>query len=37
MKHFRKIIVHIATSVDGFIARLDGDVAWLDRPRPKGD
>jgi dihydrofolate reductase len=37
MKHSRKIIVHIATSVDGFIARLDGDVAWLDRPRPKGN
>jgi dihydrofolate reductase len=33
----RKIIVHIATSADGFIARPDGDVAWLDRPRPKGN
>ncbi len=31
----RKIIVHIATSVDGYIARPDGDVAWLDRPMPK--
>jgi hypothetical protein len=30
MKHSRKIIVHIASSVDGFIARLD-------RPRPKGN
>jgi dihydrofolate reductase len=33
----RKIIVHIATSADGYIARPDGDVAWLDRPRPKGN
>lgn len=33
----RKIIVYIATSVDGYIARPDGDVAWLDRPRPKGN
>jgi dihydrofolate reductase len=32
----RKIIVHIATSADGFIARLDGSVDWLDRPSPKG-
>ena len=36
MKHPRKIIVSIATSADGYIARPDGDVAWLDRPRPKG-
>ena len=33
----RKIIVHIATSADGYIARPDGDVGWLDRPHPKGD
>lgn len=33
----RKIIVYIATSADGYIARSDGDVAWLDRPRPKGN
>jgi dihydrofolate reductase len=33
----RKIIVYIATSADGFIARPDGDVAWLNRPRPKGN
>jgi dihydrofolate reductase len=33
----RKIIVYIATSADGYIARLDGDVAWLDRPRTAGD
>ena len=33
----RKIIVYIATSADGFIARLDGSVDWLERPRPKGN
>ena len=33
----RKIIVYIAISADGFIARPDGDIAWLDRPRPKGN
>lgn len=33
----RRIIVYIATSADGFIARPDGDVEWLNRPRPKGD
>jgi len=33
----RKIIVYIATSADGFIARKDGGVDWLDRPRPKGN
>jgi len=32
----RKIIVHIAVSADGYIARPDGDVSWLDRPQPKG-
>ena len=32
----RKIIVHIATSADGFIARRDGGIDWLDRPAPKG-
>jgi dihydrofolate reductase len=31
----RKIIVYIATSADGYIARKDGAVDWLDRPRPK--
>jgi dihydrofolate reductase len=30
----RKIIVYIATSADGYIARPDGNVDWLDRPRP---
>lgn len=33
----RKIIVYIATSADGYIARKDGAVDWLDRPRPKGN
>jgi dihydrofolate reductase len=33
----RKIIVYIAVSADGFIARTDGSVDWLDRPRPKGN
>lgn len=33
----RKIIVYIATSADGFIARRDGSVDWLEGPRPKGD
>src|SRR5438105_1776823 len=33
----RKIIVHIATSADGYIARPDGDLDWLtSRPTPKG-
>ena len=33
----RKIIVHIATSADGYIARRDGNVDWLNRPRTAGD
>lgn len=33
----RKIIVYIATSADGYIARLDGSVDWLNRPRTAGD
>jgi len=33
----RNVIVHIATSADGFIARPDGDLEWLtSRPAPKG-
>jgi dihydrofolate reductase len=28
----RKIIAHLATSADGYIARPDGAVDWLDRP-----
>ena len=31
----RKFIVYVATSADGFIARADGSVDWLERPRPK--
>jgi dihydrofolate reductase len=34
MKVQRKIIVYIATSADGYIARPDGDVEWLSR-RPR--
>ena len=34
MKRRRKIIVYIATSADGYIARPDGDVEWLNR-RPR--
>jgi dihydrofolate reductase len=36
MNRKRKIIVYITTSADGFIARLDGSIDWLDRPHPKG-
>jgi len=33
----RRVIVHIATSADGYIARSDGDLEWLtSRPAPKG-
>ena len=33
----RKVIVHVATSADGYIARSDGDLEWLtSRPAPKG-
>lgn len=31
MKTGRRIIVYIATSADGYIARPDGDVEWLNR------
>jgi dihydrofolate reductase len=31
----RKIIVSIATSADGYIARKDGSFDWLDRPMPE--
>jgi dihydrofolate reductase len=37
MPQKRKIIVHIATSADGYIARPDGNLDWLtNRPAPKG-
>jgi dihydrofolate reductase len=33
----RKVIVHIAASADGYIARPDGDLDWLtSRPAPPG-
>jgi dihydrofolate reductase len=33
----RKVIVHIGTSADGYIARPDGDLEWLtSRPAPAG-
>lgn len=33
----RNVIVNIATSADGYIARPDGDLEWLtSRPKPKG-
>jgi dihydrofolate reductase len=33
----RKVIVHIAASADGYIARPDGDLEWLtSRPAPAG-
>ena len=34
MRAKRKVIVYIATSADGYIARPDGDVEWLNR-RPR--
>jgi dihydrofolate reductase len=37
VKRKRKIIVYIAISADGFIARKDGSVDWLDRPSPRGN
>ena len=37
MTQKRKIIVHLATSADGYIARRDGSIDWLTRrPAPKG-
>ena len=37
MANRRKIIVHIATSADGYVARPDGDIEWLTKRRaPKG-
>ena len=37
MTQRRKIIVHIATSAEGYIARHDGNLDWLaGRPAPKG-
>jgi len=37
MTKLRNVIVHIATSADGYIARPDGDLEWLtSRPAPEG-
>jgi len=37
MPNQRKVIVHIATSADGYIARKDGGIEWLtERPAPAG-
>jgi dihydrofolate reductase len=37
MSNKRKIIVNLATSADGYIARPDGDIEWLTgRTTPKG-
>jgi dihydrofolate reductase len=33
----RKFIVYVAVSIDGFIARPDGSVDWLEHPSLKGD
>src|SRR5947209_18372757 len=35
--HMRKIIAYIAVSADGYIARPDGGIEWLERPHPKGN
>ena len=37
MNRRRKVIVHIGTSADGYIARPDGGLEWLtSRPKPEG-
>ncbi len=33
----RRIVAYLATSADGYIARPDGGIEWLDRPHPPGD
>src|SRR6266478_3126079 len=35
--NIRRIVVCIATSADGFTARPDGSVDWLNRPQTAGD
>src|SRR5436190_16162287 len=37
MPNHRKILIHIATSADCFIARKNGGIDWLDRPSVAGD
>src|SRR5205814_4366259 len=37
LPNMRKIIVNLATSADGYVARPDGNLDWLtERPAPKG-
>ena len=33
----RKIVLFIAISLDGYIARTDGDISWLDEVQGEGD
>jgi len=37
MNNGRRIVAYIATSADGYIARPDGDVRWLERKDASGD
>lgn len=37
MKHNRKVIVYIATSLDGYIATKEESVHWLDETEAEGD
>jgi dihydrofolate reductase len=37
MEKRRRVVVYVATSADGYIAREDGTVEWLDRPQSAGD
>ncbi len=37
MQPRRKVVTYIAASADGYIARADGSVDFLERPRPKGN
>jgi len=37
MPRKREFIFYVATSADGFIARTDGSVDWLDRPQARGN
>jgi len=37
LRRGRKIIASLAVSADGYIARADGGVEWLNRPRTAGD
>ncbi|MCA1029595.1 dihydrofolate reductase family protein [Bacillus timonensis] len=37
MNSKRKVVLFIATSLDGYIARTDGDIEWLHEVESKGD